>query len=120
MQFRKAFPCTPQAIWEADLVQGPVQVSKLDITDTNHRSTLQTSQVDAFTAVISSAPGDNVIIIYIGLVLLMGWVDSPTFFYAFSETLKDFAKALVDTEIPAPYYGAITKIPTTGPPPSPH
>ena len=55
----------------------------------------------------------------IDLVLPMGWVDSPNFFCAFSETLTDVANALVDSEFPVPSYGAISDIPSTGPGP-PH
>ena len=40
MQFGRALPCILQAIWEADPVQGPVQVSKLDVTDVYHCGTL--------------------------------------------------------------------------------
>ena len=69
--------------------------------------------------VIPSAPGDEGIFICIDLVLLMGWVDSPKLFCTFSETLTDVANALVDSELPVPEYGAISKIPSTGPGP-PH
>ena len=40
MQFRGAFPHIIQAIWEADLEEGPVRVSKLGVTDAYHRGTL--------------------------------------------------------------------------------
>ena len=33
MQFGRAFPFILQAIWEADLDEGPVRVSKLYVTD---------------------------------------------------------------------------------------
>ena len=49
----------------------------------------------------------------------MGWVDSPKFFCAFLETLIDVANTLVDTDLKVPSYGAIFKIPETGPGP-PH
>ena len=49
----------------------------------------------------------------------MGWVDSPKFFCAFSETLTDVANALVDVDLPVPAYGAISALPATEPPP-PH
>ena len=51
--------------------------------------------------------------------MLMGWVYSPKFFCAFSETLIDVVNALVDSELPVPAYGAISEIPSTGPGP-PH
>ena len=70
-------------------------MSKLDVTDAYHR-------------------------ICINLVLPMGWVDSPKFFCAFSETLTDVANALVDADLPVPAYGAISALPATEPPPPPH
>ena len=44
----------------------------------------------------------------------MGWLDSPNYFCAFSETLTDVANALVHTSLPVPGYGTIYKIPETG------
>ena len=119
LQFGRAFPCTLQAVWEADQVQGPVQVSKLDVTDAYHRGTFNPAQVGVFAYVIPSAPGYEGIIICIDLVLPMGWVDSPKFFCAFLEMLMDVANDLVNTDLPVPSYGAISKIPATGPTP-PH
>ena len=92
---------------------------KLDVTDAYHRGTVKPAQVGAFAYVIPSAPGDEGIFICIDLVLPMGWVDSPKFFCAFSQTLTDVANALVESELPVPVYGAISKIPSTGPGP-PH
>ena len=91
----------------------------MDITYTYHRGTVKTEQVDAFAYVIPSETGDKGRIICIYLILPMRWVDYPKFFCAFSETPTDVANALVDTDIPVPSYGVISKIPATGPPP-PH
>ena len=120
LQFGRAFPCILQAVWEADPVQGPVRVSKLDITDAYHRGTVKPLQVGLFAYVIPSAPGDEQTIICINLVLPMGWVDSPKFLCAFSETLTDVANTLVDTDLPVPSYGVVSKIPATGPAPPSH
>ena len=97
MQFWRAFPRILQAIWEADLVQGPVRVSKLDVTDSYHRSTLRPAHVGAFAYVVPAAAKEDCIIICINLVLQMGWVDSPKYFCAISETLTDVANSLVHT-----------------------
>ena len=43
MQFERSFPRILQAIWEADLEEGPVLVSKLDVTDAYHRGNLTPS-----------------------------------------------------------------------------
>ena len=79
LQFGWSFPRILQAVWEADPVQGPVRVSKLDVTDAYRRSTVKPAQVGAFAYVIPLAPGDEDKIVYINLVLPMGWVDSPKF-----------------------------------------
>ena len=73
--------------------------------------------VGAFTYVVPLAPEDDDVIICINLVLLMGWLDSPMFFHALSETLENVANTLVNTALPIPAYGAITKIPATAPSP---
>ena len=114
LQFGRAFPRILQAVWEADLVQGPVRVSKLDVTDAYHRGTVKLAQVGAFAYVIPLAPGDEGKIICIDLVLSMGRVDSPKFFCTFSETLTGVANALVNTDLPVLSYGAISEIPDTG------
>ena len=64
-----------------------------------------------FDYVIPSTAKENCIIICIDIVLLMGWVDSPTYFCSFSETLTDVENALVHTLVTVPRYGAIYKIP---------
>ena len=89
LQFGRAFPCILQAVWEADPVQGLVQVSKLDVTNAYHHGTVNPAQVGAYAYIIPLAPGDEGTIICINLVLTMGWVDLHKFFCAFSETLTD-------------------------------
>ena len=114
-QFGRAFPRILQEIRKADPVQGPVQVSNLDVTGAYHCGTLWLAQVGAFAYVVLSASEDNCVIIFINLVLPMGCVDSPNYFCAFSETLTDVANALVHTSLPVPAYGAISEIQGTGP-----
>ena len=84
MKFGCAFSRILQAIWEAYSVQGPVQVSKLDMTDAYHRGTLRPAWVGAFAYVILAASEDDCVIICIELVLTMGWLDSPNYFCTFS------------------------------------
>ena len=68
-----------QAVREEDPVQGPVRVSKLDVIDAYHCSTINPSQVGASVYAIPSAPENKGIIFCINLVLPMGWVDSQKF-----------------------------------------
>ena len=119
LRFGRDFPRILQAVWEADPAQGLVLVSNLDVTDAYHRGTVRPSQVGSFVYVVPLAPGDKGCIICIELALQMEWVDSPKFFYAFSETLIDVENALVNTDLPVPSYSAISEIPTAGPG-SPH
>ena len=48
LQFSWYFSRIMYAVWEADPVQVPVRVSKLDVTDAYHRSTIKPVQVGAF------------------------------------------------------------------------
>ena len=74
-QFGRSFPSILQEIWEADLVQGPTWVSNIEVTDAYHRGILRMSQVGEFMYVIPLALVDKGCIIYIDLVLPIGWVD---------------------------------------------
>ena len=114
LQFGQASPRILQAVWAADPVQGPVRVSKLDVTDAYHRGTVMPEQVGEFAYVIPSAQGYEGKFICTNLVLLMRWVESPKCFCTFSETLTDVVNTLVDTDLPVPSYGAISEIPATG------
>ena len=50
--------------------------------DAYHHNTLRPAQVGDFAYVVPAAAKYNCILIYINLVLLMGWVDSTKYFYA--------------------------------------
>ena len=68
----------------------------------------------AFVYVILAVSKDDCVIICIKIVLPMGWVDSPKYFYAISETLTDMVNALLHKSLPVPAYRAIAVIPDTG------
>ena len=85
------------------------------MTDAYHRGNLQLSQVGTFTYILPLVPYDDLIPICINLVLQMGWVGSPKFFCAFSETLTDVTNDLVDADLPVPDYGAISALLATDP-----
>ena len=75
LQFGRSFPRILQVVWEADPAQGIFWVSKLDITDAYYRGTITPLQVGVFFYLVPSAPGDEGCIIYIDLVLPIGWVN---------------------------------------------
>ena len=75
MQLGNSFPLILQEIGEAGLVEDPMRVSKLDIMDAYYCGTLRPSQAGAFAYVVPSVPEDDRVIIYIEMVLPMGWAD---------------------------------------------
>ena len=95
-------------------------MSKIYVTDAYHHSTLKPSQVGAFAYLVQSVPDGDVILIFINLVLPMGWVDPPKFFCSFSETLTDVENTLVNADLPVPTYRVISALPATEPPPPQH
>ena len=91
----------------------------MDVMDAYHCGTLRPAQVGAFTYVVPAVSENDCTIICIDLVLTMGWVNSPKYFCAFSETLIDVVNDLVHTSLTVLAYGANLEIPETGPGP-PH
>ena len=66
-----------QQIWEDDPQDGPVYLSKWDISDAFHRCVLRPSDVGAFSYFVMPLPSNTAIYLCLGLVLPMGWVSSP-------------------------------------------
>ena len=60
------------------------------------------------------AADNDCIVIFMDLVLLMGWVKSTKFLFALSETLTDVENFFIHTSLLVPEYGDIVKIPETG------
>ena len=52
IQFGSVLHFILKAIWEADLFQGPVRFSKLDVTDAYHWGALRQYQMGAFYYII--------------------------------------------------------------------
>ena len=91
MQFGPCLPRLLQKIWEADPAEGRVLLSKWDVSDAFHRCPLRPADVGAFAYVVPPLPGDATTYLCVDLVLPMGWVNSPPFFCAASETAADLA-----------------------------
>ena len=89
MQFGSCLPWLLQKNWEADPKEGPVLISKWDISDAFHRFHICPEDVGAFTYVVPPIPSDPKPLLCIDLVLPMGWVNLPDLFYATSETVTD-------------------------------
>ena len=91
MQFGAYLPWFLQKIWEADHSEGPLWLSKWDISDAFHRCLLRPADISTFTYVVPPLPTDTPTLMCIDLVLPMGWVNSPDMFCATSETVADVA-----------------------------
>ena len=101
MQFGSYLPRLLQQIWEANPTDGPVLVSKWDISDAFHHCHICMDNVGTFAYVVRSIPLDPDPLFCIDLILPMGWVNSPDLFCATSETVTDEANAAFPS-IPAP------------------
>ena len=104
MQFGSCLPRLLQKLWEANPLDGPVFLSKWDISDAFHRCPIRPEDVGAFSYVVPPLPTDPHQLLCIDLVLPMGWVNSPDLFCASSETVTDLANTAFRSELdPAPY-----------------
>ena len=99
-----------QKIWEADLREGPVLLSKWDVSDAFHRCPLRPEHVGTFAYVVPPLASNPAVYICIDLVLPMGWVSSPDLFCATSKTATDMANKSLHNPA-APYW---TYRPTLG------
>ena len=77
MQFGPCLPRLLQQIWEDDPQDGPVYLSKWDISDAFHRCVLRPADFGAFSYLLMPLPSNTAIYLCLGRVLPMGWVSSP-------------------------------------------
>ena len=111
MQFGSCLPRLLQNIWETNLKEGPVLISKWDILDAFHRCHICSEDVGAFTYVVPPIPSDPKPLLCIDLVLPMGWVNPLDLFCVTSEIVTDQANIAFcsDSTPQLPYY-----LPTAG------
>ena len=72
MQFGACLSWFLQKIWEADLSDGPVWISKWGISDAFHRCLLRPGDISAFTYVVPPLPKEISTLLCIDLVISMG------------------------------------------------
>ena len=90
MQFGRALDRVLYRIHHANRRFGPVHLIKVDIADGFYRIRVSTSHMPTLAVAFPSAPGEPPLVA-IPLVLPMGWVSSPPFFCAATETAADIA-----------------------------
>ena len=106
IQFGSCLARLLQKVWEANPADGPVYLSKWDISDAFHRCNLRPSDVGSFAYVVPALSSDPAVLLCIDLVLPMGWINSPDLFCSTSETVADVANQLINQpDAPVPSYG---------------
>ena len=79
-----------QRMYDADPRYGPIYMIKVDIVDGFYRVSLVPEDVPSLGVYLPPGP-DGKNLVASPLVLPMGWVESPTQFYAVTETVADLA-----------------------------
>ena len=95
MQFGRALQRVFTSIVRANPRYGPVHLSKIDIADGFYRVWLQLSDIPKLGVILPSHSSSP--LIAFPLALPMGWVESPPYFTALTETACDLANAALAT-----------------------
>ena len=90
MQFGRALDRTLYKIRHANRRFGPVFMIKVDLADGFYRLWVTAATVPTLGVVFPHLPGEEPLVAF-PLVLPMGWVSSPPYFCALSETVADIA-----------------------------
>ena len=99
MQFGRALSRVLTTIVHADPRYGPVFLSKIDVADGFYRVWIQARDVAKLGVVLPTAPGCTPLVAF-PLALPMGWIESPPYFTAFTETACDRANAMSRSQDP--------------------
>lgn len=92
MQFGRALNPVMEKVVKADPRYGPVHLAKIDIADGFlYRLWLQVADIPKLGVVLPTSPGQPTLVAF-PLALPMGWIESPPFFTALTETACDLAK----------------------------
>jgi hypothetical protein len=92
MQFGRALERVLHKIQSADPRHGPVYLSKIDVADGFYRVDLETATAPTLAVILPHQAGEPPLVAIL-LSLPMGWVESPPYFCAASETIADLANA---------------------------
>ncbi|KAI2501864.1 hypothetical protein MHU86_12629 [Fragilaria crotonensis] len=92
MQFGRALQRVISTIVQADRCFGPVHLSKIDIADGFYRVWLQITDIPKLGVALPLASECHPLVAF-PLALPMGWVESPPYFTALTETACDLANA---------------------------
>jgi hypothetical protein len=90
MQFGRALQRVITKVVHADPRYGPVQMAKIDIADGFYRVWLQIADIPKLGVALPGSSASDPLIAF-PLALPMGWIESPPYFTAFTETACDLA-----------------------------
>ena len=90
MQFGRALQRVMTRVVQAERRYGHVYLAKIDIADGFYRVWLQIADIPKLGVVLPTSPGQPALIAF-PLTLPMGWVESPPYFTALTETACDLA-----------------------------
>jgi hypothetical protein len=110
MQFGRALERVLHKIQRADPRHGPVYLSKIDVADGFYRVDLETATAPTLAVILPHQAGEPPLVA-IPLSLPMGWVESPPYFCAASETIADLANATIHKRFPPHRLDALADTP---------
>ena len=94
MQFGRALQRIFKSIVHSNPRYGPVHLAKIDIADGFYRVWLQTADIPKLGVVLPTHTSSSPLIAF-PLALPMGWVESPPYFTALTETACDLANVAI-------------------------
>jgi len=103
MQFGRTLERLLYRIRHADPQYGPVYMSKIDISDGFYRVRLAPDDALSLAVVLPQVPGEPPLVA-IPFSLPMGWVESPPYFCAVTETAADVANQRMNTRYAPPHH----------------
>ena len=110
MQFGRTLQRILQGIFDADPRFGPVYLIKVDIADGFYRIWINPADIPKMGVVFPTRPGDEPLVAF-PLRLPMGWVDSPPYFCAATETVADLANDRLNWDPPPHRLDAVADTP---------
>jgi len=116
MQFGRALERILFRVRHADPKHGPVYLCKLDISDGFYRIPLNVRDAPLLAVILPQEPGEPPLVA-IPLSLPMGWVESPPYFCAATETVADLANERLNRNYAPPH--PLETVSCTPTPPTP-
>jgi hypothetical protein len=117
MQFGKALERVLHKIQTADPRHGPVYLCKIDVADGFYRVDLEAATAPTLAVILPHRENEQPLVA-IPLSLPMGWVESPPYFCAASETIADIANRDIHKRFPPHRLDEVAETPPPPPVPS--